>query len=919
MASGTSGVLYYLRELAGAPAADEPGDGELLRCFAAGRDEAAFRQLVRRHGPMVLGACRRLLGNHHDAEDAFQAAFLILARRAGAIRRPEALGAWLHEVAVRTARRARTREAARRLHERQVPPMPERDFLAGVAWRDLQGVLDEEIGRLPAGLRVPVVLCYLEGRTYEQASKQLRCPPGTLSRRLARARGLLRSRLVRRGLALPAGVLAAALAEGQARAAVPGSLLARTVKAALAGAAGPLGAGTISAPVAALVEGGLRSLARRKATTFLGLVLALACAGAGAALLARERFAGSGSPSPGPAPRQSRQVGPAKDDGQRVTVFGRVLGPDGEPVRGARVFGLDMPPRVIRSRDDFYMVPAGETETDAQGQFRLGVRPPGGELPPAPIHPLPVIFARADGCGVGVYPVTGKAKQGPIVLRLPREQVLRCRFVDANGEPVQGLVVKVASVYPENRGGRVVTAVAPPRPPRSWFPPLKTDAQGRLRVRGIGPGQGVFVEVSDPRFRWQRLDLTEEHSGVEVVHKVDPPGPKFIRGRVTFEDTGKPAAGVVVRMQGQQATTDRQGRFRLSARRMPASGSLLTAEAPAGTAYFGWLGNAPSGQYYVPQPGGKLVSVVEPVQLNIVLRRAVRVRGRVVEAGTDRGIRGARVCFVPSRQPLGAAGSPPVGLTNPVTSGPDGTFSLMALPGPGRLITAADRADYVPVDIGRNQFAHAAVPVGLGPGMDARAVQIPLRRGAVVKVKVTGPDGRPVKGAVLISRLTTRAATLGWGEVTALPVPAEFAPRGCDPDRSYPAIFFQEEKGWGALVRVSGKQAGKPLEVRLRPCGAARARYLTADGRPVAGRLTSGDVRLILAPGDLAFWGAFITHSNIRKDWHTDDRGRITWRGLVPGASYQIQGRAVTVRPGQELDLGDVVIPGAPAPNPKAK
>ena len=171
-----------------------------------------------------------------------------------------------------------------------------------------------------------------------------------------------------------------------------------------------------------------------------------------------------------------------------------------------------------------------------------------------------------------------------------------------------------------------------------------------------------------------------------------------------------------------------------------------------------------------------------------------------------------------------------------------------------------------------------------------------------------------MQGAVLISRLTTRTATVHWGEIQGFPVSADFELGGCDPEKPYPAVFFQEQKGWGAVVHVSGKQAGKPLDVRLQPCGSAKARYLGADGRPVAGRLTSADVRLVLAAGDSAFWGGFVQHSNVRKDWHTDAEGRITWRGLVPGATYRVHNRDFKVRSGEVLDLGDVVVGGAPPP-----
>src|SRR5262245_28040484 len=145
MASGQlSTVVRHLHRLVDGPGITELSDAQLLERFTLRRDEGAFAALVRRYGPMVLGVCRRVLGNAHDAEDAFQATFLVLLRKAAAIRRGESLGCWLHEVSLRTALRARARDAQRRRHEQRVPDMPPTDFLASVVWRDLQPVLDEE-------------------------------------------------------------------------------------------------------------------------------------------------------------------------------------------------------------------------------------------------------------------------------------------------------------------------------------------------------------------------------------------------------------------------------------------------------------------------------------------------------------------------------------------------------------------------------------------------------------------------------------------------------------------------------------------------------------------------------------------------------------------------------------------------------
>src|SRR5262249_54154880 len=156
-----------------------------------------------------------------------------------------------HEVALRVARRARTSANNRRRHEQKVPDMPRKDFLATVVWRDLQPVLDEEVQGLPDACREAFVLCCLEGKTYEQAADELHCRAGPISRRLAKARELLRTRLARRGLVLPAGLLATALSQKAAPAAVPAPLIASTVKAALLSAAGAVAAGAIPAQVAA--------------------------------------------------------------------------------------------------------------------------------------------------------------------------------------------------------------------------------------------------------------------------------------------------------------------------------------------------------------------------------------------------------------------------------------------------------------------------------------------------------------------------------------------------------------------------------------------------------------------------------------------------------------------------------------------
>jgi RNA polymerase sigma factor (sigma-70 family) len=277
MATAPHSLAHYLRHL-GARAAGGLPDAHLLRHFAARRDEVAFTELVRRHGPMVLGVCRRLLGNEHDAEDAFQLTFVTLSRKAGSLRRPERLGPWLHGVAVRTARKARARAARRRACEQQAPP-PAAVGPDDPVWRDLRPVLDEAVAALPARYREPVVLCYLGGQTLAEAARRLGCPKGTVGTRLAWARARLQARLARRGVTLSAAALAAALAGSAARAcpAVAAQLVASTAQAATA-AAGQGAAG--AATIAPSRQGGkLMLLVQGKAAA---LLLAL---GVGAAVL----------------------------------------------------------------------------------------------------------------------------------------------------------------------------------------------------------------------------------------------------------------------------------------------------------------------------------------------------------------------------------------------------------------------------------------------------------------------------------------------------------------------------------------------------------------------------------------------------------------------------------------------------------
>jgi RNA polymerase sigma factor (sigma-70 family) len=313
-------------------------DEQLLERFTARADsegQVAFEAIVRRHGPMVLGVCRRVIGDHQAAEDAFQATFMVLALRAGAVRSRESLGPWLHGVAARIARRAHA--TGQRFPREPLPAEGMVDVkVPDPALADLNAVIDEELGRLPEKYRLPVVLCYLEGRTQEEAARTLGWTKGTVSGRLARAKDLLRHRLTRRGLAPSAGLIAGALWPETASAAVPSSLLNATVRVATAAILGGAEAGLVAGSVASLVRAAIKwmMVARLVRAAAQFLVLGIAAAAIAAPVLMPGDLPAPGNPAGRPIAKRSpaaAQVSPAPPT-PRFDGFGDPL-PAGAPIR----------------------------------------------------------------------------------------------------------------------------------------------------------------------------------------------------------------------------------------------------------------------------------------------------------------------------------------------------------------------------------------------------------------------------------------------------------------------------------------------------------------------------------------------------------------------------------------------------------
>jgi RNA polymerase sigma factor (sigma-70 family) len=272
----THRLLGFLRGLT-VPASS---DTDLLHRFVSHREEAAFAELVSRHGPMVRGVCLRLLGNHADADDVFQATFLILARRAGSVRQPGAIGAWLHGVACRLARKLRNRPQRVMDLDPQIPVTDPADPFAEACWQELRGLLDEELERLSESFRLPLVLCYLQELTRDEAAARLGWSVRTLDRRLRRGRELLQARLRRRGVEA-AALATAALGVTKLTAAVPPELAASTTRFALAFALGK----TLNGPSVMLAEGAMHMLAMIRWKWVAGMVMALGLLAAASTLL----------------------------------------------------------------------------------------------------------------------------------------------------------------------------------------------------------------------------------------------------------------------------------------------------------------------------------------------------------------------------------------------------------------------------------------------------------------------------------------------------------------------------------------------------------------------------------------------------------------------------------------------------------
>jgi RNA polymerase sigma factor (sigma-70 family) len=326
-------VVERLRQAALPGSVGGRSDGQLLECFIAHRDEDAFAAIVHRHGPMVLAVCRRLLHQQHDAEDAFQATFLVLVRKASSVVPREMLANWLYGVACRTALKARTATAKRWAREQPMNRNAEPEVVATDTQSELRPLLDKELSLLPDIYRTCIVCCDLEGKTRQEAARQLGWSEGTVSGRLSRARAILAKRLARRGLMLSAGSLVTALSQTTASAAVPAELLVSTIRAGSLLARGELVMGATSVKVAALTEGVLKAMwftKVAKVSAIVALVSVFGLGGTGLAYRAQGTAQASGATATAPArlaaePKKEPAKAPPLTEKERLEILAREL------------------------------------------------------------------------------------------------------------------------------------------------------------------------------------------------------------------------------------------------------------------------------------------------------------------------------------------------------------------------------------------------------------------------------------------------------------------------------------------------------------------------------------------------------------------------------------------------------------------
>ncbi len=847
-----NGVLRHVRSLAAAGQARELADRELLERFVSRHDEAAFATIVERHGPLVLGACRRILRNEHHAEDACQSTFLILARKAGTIRKREALASWLYGVAARVARKLRANLQRAAAPDRPAAGAAAADAAGEITWREGLAVLDEELGRLPTPYRSALVLCYLQGRTHEAAARELGCSLGALRGRLVRARECLRGRLARRGVGLSAALAGTVLAVAHAEAGLPPALAAGTVRAVAGLLGGQALARVVPAHVAKLTEGVLAAMFATQAKKIAALVLAVSLLAAGVLAGVVGRAADGKVADPGPRAASEESPGAAPEDrgaAQERTVRCLVRDAAGRPIAGARVYwtiATTVAPvtsvkALPRAQWDLVKKVLAEGRTDAEGRCDLRARLTGQEPPD-----MMALAAVAPGYGLNGKARLDPSGKDPLTITLRPEVKIKGQLLTPAGAPAPGVRVRLNRIGFDGGDGVAVDVNDAWQVKESglpyWPAAAVTDAQGRFTLGGFSKDADASLTLIHEDFELQDILVSTKAKGdgakrlkPEFTHTLAPG--RTVRGVVTAADTGKPLPGVFLNIQAGslnafygEAQTDEQGRYR-----MP---------GPAG------LSDYQVGAYPPPESGylaigggheGKWPAGATSIEVNFQLPRGRLFRGTVRDADTKKPLAGVGIVYEFHRDNRHFRDKPSYDLFNPALTDKDGRFTITGLPGPGFLLAEGPSFDYVRTLLPWRDgllrgdlYPHGHARVNVPEKGEPADVEIALRKGVTLEARVLRPDGSPVPRVMAYCRGTGPLAVHTFRWDYGLPYEKGlFRMPGCDPDRTYRIFFLQPELHLGAAVEL--KPGAKPAEVRLEPTGSVRGKLAQADGSPAKG------------------------------------------------------------------------------------
>ena len=825
--SGPAGLIQHLFD---GGTCTGLSDARLLERFITSGDEAAFTALVSRHGALVLNTCQAVLKDPNAAADAFQATFVLLFRKAGSVRRVDTLGAWLHRVAYRVAIRARSDAARRREIETvaattRAPETPGHD--------DTAPVLHEEIERLPERFRLPVVLCYLEGMTRDQAADHLRCTEGALRGRLAKGRELLRHRLARRGVTLAVPYVS--------RAAIPESLVATTVRAA---------AGGVSAAVGALIALASRGwfVSRLKAVSVVVLGVGIAVSAvAYSGIRPAQPQRGRGLIRPAVASQSS-------DNRATMRVEGRILDLEGRPVAGATI-----------SVTDFELPPDGKLDVWIDELKRLGKKTSFRQVPVVSSDRRPV-FSATTGSD-GRFRIAGLSRE--------------CLATAS----ITGPGIETSDVH-------ILTRDMP---------------TFRAQVPMI--------------FNGKNLGQMRVYYGARFDHVAAPARP--IIGTVRDKDTGASIAGVSITgmpnipnslspTPGVEATTNAEGQFRVDG--LPVSrGFKLFTEVPVGQPYVNCAFVSPASEH---KPG--------PFTFDIAVKRGVLVRGRLTDKVTGEPLR-AQVSYLAfgdnphlNEYPNFKHGSQ---LTYIVIPGPDGRFTIPALPGRGLIGVRADHNYLLGIggdaikgveetsgmfrtfpEMSTRGSYHVLAEINPAPGAEEITLELKADPGRTVKGTIADSDGQPISGEVEIRRLD------GLMVFNKDPTDqATFVVSGL-PSGRYRLDFVDRGRKLAGSIVLSGAENGE-LSVKLQPWGTVTGRVVDDQGDPRTDVeiYSTNPMQLDPERGQLA------------NKVNVDSRGRFRIEGLVPGVKYDAYANSINafgtilngvqVGPREVKELGDILLP----------